>query len=219
MSRFVRAGIRLEGERTPFELAESCHALSGTEGTDSVVRGLARIAGADELAGLTALVALRPVLLKLARRQQRGGASREEAEVEVLYAAWETIIEPGPRAVGEDFVGQIRNGIGAKSRTRLRRRWRAERLESPRANLPDRGANGSEPERCVFTLLSDALRSGALSREQAVLLAETKGEDMSVREVAALRGSSPATVRNRRRRAERALLAYVSESDQELLGG
>jgi hypothetical protein len=223
MIRFRAAGIDVGPSTTPVELALRCHGTGSVERSRSIVAGLLSLAPHDELAALTGLVALGPGLANLASRLVAKGWDRAEAESVVVAYAFEAVTGPRPREpVEEGPAGMGLAGTASQvvARTRSlahgedRRRGRRQRREVRWAHNYDAEGPGADPAERVTTVLFDAVASGVITDDQALLVGATRGHDIAVGEVARFLHSSPAALRQSRRRAERALAGFLR--DQEM---
>jgi hypothetical protein len=216
MDRFKHAGIDTGGSGSPIELANLCHRPGERAFAWEVIAGLARLAPDDEMATLTALVALRPALIGIARRLMGLGVPTGEAQVYVIAAAWEALrSQAGSPAAGGTagkVVAATWNTCRAESRRVLQHRG-AQTSLSPTLNVAERG---SDPAEQVSTVLFDARRHGVLSRAQAALVYDTRILELSIGGLAASLGRSPWAVRKRRRRIEARLRVFVTDSEGEV---
>jgi DNA-directed RNA polymerase specialized sigma24 family protein len=218
IDRFREAGIDVGAALSPMEVAERCHGTGGVERSRSIVSGLLRLAPHDEVAALTALVALSPGLYNLANRLVASGWDRDEAESAVVGCAYEEM-------VGSDHATSA-SEVVFRARAQLRnedRRIRRHRRDPAGADLAggseiDTAASGADPAERVATVLFDAVGSGVLTPEEALVLGATRGHDLSTDDVGQTLGLSPAAVRQMRRRAEARLATSIAGSltDQEV---
>jgi hypothetical protein len=215
LERFAAAGIDCGNASSPIELALDCQGPSDPARAAATVAGLVALARADELAALTALVALQPGLRRITRRLVRGGAVCVEAEADVAAIAWERIVELSDRTHGPHVARAVLEGTWSRAR-RLAGNRQSEHARTAPAVLcrgaHDRCAAGerADPAVLVTTLLEDAERAGALGRRQIDLLEEHVVRDRPLALLAAGSGRSLASLQKDRQRAERALRCYVN---------
>lgn len=216
MDRFTHVGIDTGDAGSPIELASLCHRPGEPDFARTVIAGLVRLAPDDEIAALTALVALRPALIGIAHRLVGLGVPTGEAQVDVIAAAWEALQSQGGRRTAGRTAGKLVaatwNACRAESRRVLQHRG-AQASLSHMLNVAERG---SDPAERVSTVLFDARCHGVLSRAQAALVYDTRILDRSIDGLAASLGGSPWAVRKRRERIEARLRAFVADSDGEV---
>ena len=119
MDRIRNSGIEVGTTVTMAELVAWCHepAPGGSERIEAVVNRLLTAARSDPDAAVCALVALRPALLRIARRVC-GGEPDEDELAEVVAIAWEEICGPSG-CVG---ANRVVSATWTRSRSVLRRR-------------------------------------------------------------------------------------------------
>jgi hypothetical protein len=213
MERFEAAGIDVGAALSPMELAEGCHGTGGVERSRSIVSGLLRLAPHDEVAALTALVALSPGLCNLANRLVASGWDRAEAESAVVGRAYEEMVGQDRAASASEVVFRARAQLRNEDR-----RIRRQRADVAGGDHVDAAASGADPAEQVATVLFDAVGSGVLTLKEALVLGATRGHDVSTDDVGQTLGLSPAALRQMRRRAEGRLAASIADSltDQEV---
>jgi DNA-directed RNA polymerase specialized sigma24 family protein len=223
MDRFRAAGIDVRTALSPIEVAEGCHGTGEMERSRSIVSGLLGLAHDDEVAALTALVALSPGLYNLANRLVASGWDRAEAESAVVGRAYEEMVAPDHATSASEVVFRARAQLRNEDRRMRRGRADPAGAELARGLVPsppsvDAEAPGADPAERVETVLFDAVGSGVLTADQALAVGATRGHDIAVDEVATLLGLSSAAVRQMRRRAEARLAASIAGSlaDQEV---
>lgn len=222
MSRFRAAGIDTGTALDPLELARSCHDPTQSLRSRAVVSELVALSATDEMAGLAALVALRPGLLRIVGRLAARGVARDDAETDVVASAWE-------------IMGSVASE-GAHPRVAQRvisATWERCRRASRRAS-PGRSASGhavwggstkcrelalldgfdvealdANPADRVSTILWEARRAGAVSARQATLVHDTRVLDIGIAAVAAEQGRTTVAVRKDRERVEARLRAVI----------
>ncbi|MCU1493241.1 MAG: hypothetical protein JWO62_1005 [Acidimicrobiaceae bacterium] len=215
LERFAGAGIDCSNAASPIELALRCQSASDPARSAATVAGLVALAGADELAALTALVALQPGLRRIALRLVRGGAVRMDAEADVAAIAWERIVELADRTHGPHVARAVLEGTWSRARRLAGSRRSGQARTAPAVLCRDAHDHCAADERAdpavlVTLLLEDAERAGALGRRQVVLLEEHVVQDRPLALLAAGSGRSLVSLQKDRQRAERALRSYVS---------
>lgn len=205
MERFATAGIDVRAATSPAELAAACRGPHRRADAEAVITGLVALAPDDPVAALTALVALGPVLNRLAARSHPAARRDGVARAEVLAIAWEVVVSPLPGLTPRRVVAAVWN----RWRTDLRRSYARCAIEGVLDETTEHEAPGADPAECVSTLLHDALRRGVVTRRQAALVHETRIVGRPATEIARSTGRSPAAVWKERDRAETALRRFV----------
>ena len=208
----LAAGIETNGAGDPLELALGCHKPSchqpGAGGSASVtVSGLIALARGDEVALLCVLVALRPALVKMARRLERSGTPGPEAASVVLAAATEAILTR--RAV---TAREVVAGTWTIARSTARRERRFAERHRPTAELPDVAdvvEHGASTGERVPAVLEEAVARGVLSGSDAVLVHQTRVLGRPLVAVARAQGTTRAALDSSRRRAEGSLRSML----------
>lgn len=195
--------------KRPSELLRFLRRRPTTVEEDAVLRALLLPAAEDRNAGRLVLYALLPGLKSVARRALTGADEREELWATLLACVWEQIasypVARRPRRVAANLLlDTLRATLRAMAAARGSERVVAfESLERHAAPpMPDE-------ERDVEVLLAEAVRAGAISREEAELVLTTRFEEVGLAEFAAARGEPYNRVKVRRQRAERRLLVWL----------
>jgi DNA-directed RNA polymerase specialized sigma24 family protein len=177
------------------------------EGEDAILCALLSSARDDRLAARLVLVRLLPGLKRRAGRVLHDPGEREEVWSALLARAWERIcaypVERLPRHVAANLIlSSVRDVLEALGAERSRARLS---VGQPSADLPDEAAEGSD----VDAVLDGAVAAGALSAQEADLIARTRLDDVLLEEAAAELGISRHALVMRRLRAERRLFLYL----------
>lgn len=219
MSRFSDAGIDVGTALDPLELARSCHDPARSVRSRAVVSELVALSVSDEMAGLVALVALRPGLLRIAGRLAARGAPRDDAETDVVAIAWEVMRSVGRKGAHPRVAQRVISTTWERCRAASRRpssgRSTWERSGERRVlALPDgfdAEAVDANPADRVSTTLWEARRAGVVSARQATLVHDTRILDVDIAAVAAEQGRTAVAVRKERERVEARLRAVVGD--------
>jgi len=207
VARWAAAGLAVDGCRTPLDVATSCHDPAGRQRAELLVADLIDRAPTDELAGLTALVALRPALVRVARRLARGPGSAD-VEAVLVAAAWSAVGQLAAAPPAHDAARRVVAAVwtaGLADRRRHRRRH-------PVNHLPegwDRPAPDSDPADLASTLLDDARARAVVNDRQAALVHDSRMLERPLAELAREAAVRVETLRRERSRAERRLRAFV----------
>jgi DNA-directed RNA polymerase specialized sigma24 family protein len=207
MERFRRVGVPVGSATTMAELVAQCHA----DGAGSLVRagevvdGLLAAASSGPDAALCALVALRPALLRIARRTC-GGEPDDDEVAEVVAIAWEEICGPA----GSHGASVVVRAIWTRSRSALRRAADRAARETPVGDVLFAVDTGPAPDGNE-AILATAVAQGVVLERDASLIALTRLGGMTIAELAAERGIPASTLTSRRRRAEAAIRRHLSE--------
>jgi hypothetical protein len=170
-----------------------------------VVERLATEAPTDPLAALALLYMLRSDLeVMSARLVHSGRIDAAEAEADTLAAAWEVVTRRPPPGRWErrDVIwNEVRRVSG------LRRRCRLEFVALSEAL--DVTENGHDPLERWPGLLAAAVAAGVLTPRELVLIARTRMDGRTLREVATALGRPYVATKKERRRAESALRTFA----------
>ena len=194
------------------ELIHFLHRPGAWAARDAVLAGLLAHARVEPLAARVVLAALLPGLKRIAEQVILDARDREELWQLLLACAWERIrrypLERRPSRIAANLLLDARRRA-LDSFTR-ERGLRAQPASAPAAP-PAAAAKAADAE--VELLLARAVRAGALSREEARLVLETRIYGVSLASVATARGVPYDALRIRRRRAERRLLLFLGQPD------
>lgn len=204
-ARLEQAGVPFGDCADLFELARSCQPGGDLDHAAAVISALSGLVPGTETAGLCLLVAFAPALEHMAAWLAARGAKPEDAEASAIAALWEAACRPGRRE-GSCLYRAAWTTLRHEVRRELRhRRAHARSTECDSVELTPDVAD------CLEVLLGDAVRAGALRRDQAELLHALYEEDVPAWVLAASSGRSVWAVSMARRRAERALGAFVTQ--------
>lgn len=180
---------------------------------DRVFCALLRQARRDELAGLVLLEALLPGLKALLGQIIVDARESEEQLAVVLSCAWEQIVsyplERRPSRVAANLLLDIRKQALRKL---VQHRPFGEPSLARRDPGPVFGADIEAP-------LRRAVAAGAVSKQEAELILETRVDGRRLAEIAAELGVAYITVYMRRSKAEQRLLVFLGESAIKNRGG
>ncbi len=190
----------------PADLIEFLRGPSRSGDKDAVLAGLLRKVATEPLAGRILLEALLPGLKTLARRLIAGGTERDETWSLLLACAWDRICSyPLGRRPQRIAANILFDTLGeALATLEAERRSRAELAAS---SVP--AANGVAVSADVDALLRIATQHEILSATEAELILTTRFDQRSLGQAAACAGVSYNTIKVRRQRAERRLLAWL----------
>ncbi|HWE68119.1 MAG TPA: hypothetical protein VG298_15870 [Acidimicrobiales bacterium] len=229
MSRFSEAGIDIGTALDPLELARSCHVPGRSVRSRAVVSELVALSVSDEMAGLVALVALRPGLFRIVRRLVVRGASREDTETDVVATAWEVKGSVAKKGAHPRAAQRVISITWERCRSAARRQssgpstWERSAAghsawgqsgECRVLAMPDgfdAEAVDANPADLVSTTLWEARRAGVVSARQATLVHDTRVLDIAIAAVAAEQGRTAVAVRKERERVEGKLRAVVGD--------
>ena len=211
LRRWSQREPRLAAFSTASELLGSLRRLRGDhDAENAILAALLREARTDPLAARVVLQALLPGLKRLAGRLLHTAAERDELWSLLLAHGWERIrsypLERRPRRIAANLLLDTAHATLAT--------LAAER--SSRAQSCELEATPAEPVAAVDeveVVLARAVRAGALSREEAVLILETRIEGVSLASLAGDGQVAYEALRKRRRRAERRLLLFLGRPD------
>jgi DNA-directed RNA polymerase specialized sigma24 family protein len=167
------------------------------------------LAPRDEVAALCVVVALRPELVWMCRQLAHAPLEPEDADGEVVTAAWGVVrrvdrngCRPVRRkALVDDVWIEARRSSG----------YRRAVLETvPLPEDLDVEMGNVDPTERWPGLLAIAVAKGVLTPRQVVLIAQTRMEQRSLREVAASLGRPYDAARMERSRAEAALRQFAA---------
>jgi hypothetical protein len=177
------------------------------ERQDAVLLALLARARSDPLAARFVLQAMLPALKRLSARVPLGAGEQAELWSTLLACAWERIrsypIERRPRRVAANLRLDTLHDVVCAHRVAV-----AERaLIKPHAlhRLPPPPRTGGD----VDALLARAVRAGAISKEEAELIASTRLDGLPLEQAAAARRISRHAVVVRRLRAEQRLFLHL----------
>ena len=224
--RIVRSGGSGRGRPDSCESPDSCDrpglsellARRDGDGGPAIVvqERLAKAAPGEPLAALALLSLLRSDLEVVRDRLVRSGrVSALDAEADTLAAAWEVVTRRPPPSRWErgDAIWNL-----ARRVTRMRRRC-TEATEPLREDFDLVSDNRAEPEPDwpgrSPALLAAAVAAGVLSPREVVLIARTRMEGRTVREVAQSLGRPYVAAKKERQRAEAALRLFVGRYGAE----
>ena len=197
--------------RSPDELIRFLLRPGPWAARDAVLAGLLAQARVEPLAARVVLAALLPGLKRIAEEVILDARDREELWQLLLACAWERIrsypLERRPSRIAANLLLDARRrALDAFTRERGLRARPAPAAPPP-APAPPEATSGD-----VEVLLARAVRAGALSREEARLILETRIYGVPLASIAA-RGAPYDALRIRRRRAERRLLLFLGHPD------
>ena len=211
MTRFSAAGLSHESVHDLSVLAGQRGRAIGRMRRVRIVDALTPLAPSDAVAGLCAVVALRPELLRITRRSSRAMVDPEDTEANVVAVAWELVVT-GPDGESEPFRhATLVNAIWAQVREAAGLR-RGQLETVPLDDDFDRAAPSDDPWERWPGLLAGAVARGVLTPRQVVLIAQTRMEGRSLTEVAATLGRTYDSARMDRARAEAALRQFALSS-------
>lgn len=178
---------------------------------DAALAALLRSSQTDPAAGRVVLQALLPGLKSLARRLIRDPHSRDEVWSTLMAAAWERIhgypLVRRPQRIAANLLLDTRLSF-RQERDRSRRHTD---LQVELAELP------LPPARLLPLGLERPLRravdAGAISADEAELIAQTRIDGDPLASLATAAGVGYDALRVRRRRAERRLLLFLGRPD------
>jgi DNA-directed RNA polymerase specialized sigma24 family protein len=211
LTRRLRLWAEQEPALAPFPTAQallrSLRRLRGQHASENaILAALLRQARTDRLAGRVALHALLPGLKGLAGRLLLEAGEREELWSLLLAHAWARIrsypLEERPRRIAANLLLDAAHATLAELAEERRRCARRADIE-PASRAP------VEETAEVEVVLARALRAGALSREEAILILRTRFEGVPLISLAPEVGVPYQTLKKRRQRAERKLLVFL----------
>jgi DNA-directed RNA polymerase specialized sigma24 family protein len=174
---------------------------------DAILVFLLERAHDDELAARVLLEAILPGLKRLAGSLFHEVGEEQELSSLLLWCAWEEIhaypLRRRPTRIAANLLLDTRKRIRAELAEERRQRSVATRLE------PSAPSGGNPAEGDIDALLARAVAAGAMSEEEAELIARTRVDGDSVAAVAEEDRLPYITVYMRRHRAERRLLLFL----------
>lgn len=192
---------------------------------DALLRALLFRARVEPLAGRVVLEALLPGLKRLAERVILDARDRDELWSLLLAYAWEQIrsypLERRPSRIAANLLLDTRRKtLDEFLRERARTRFRPDDVKAPRARrhaahrefpaaLPSTAPSRPQAQGDVDALLRGAVEAGAISSEEAELIARTRIDGAALHDLAATAGVAYHTLNVRRIRAERRLLLFL----------
>jgi DNA-directed RNA polymerase specialized sigma24 family protein len=197
--------------RSPDELIRFLLRPGPWAARDAVLAALVAQARLEPLAARVVLAALLPGLKRIAEEVILDARDRDELWQLLLACVWERIrqypLERRPSRIAANLLLDARRrALDAFTRERGLRARPAPAAPPP-APAPPEATSGD-----VEVLLARAVRGGALSREEARLILETRIYGVPLASIAA-RGAPYDALRIRRRRAERRLLLFLGHPD------
>ena len=213
LDRLRRLGLDLPPGTRVKELASICHGLVEIPGIDKerVIAALFQLAPRDETAGIAALVAMRPAMLRVAIRVSGSEQPSADTIAEILALAWEHLAS----ATADDPATpcSLVRFIWSKARTITRR----ERVYQHRSEAfdPDWDPEEADPtiEVDVAIVLGEAVKREILSQLDAELLWLTYVIGFEIRELASIWGVSYSMLKQRRIAAAKALVRFAFEEE------
>lgn len=189
------------------ELIEFVQRRNQAVANDRVHVALVDLAATDQLAARTMLCAVQPGLVAIAMQYRTAGDSHDDVASAVVAAAIERIrtypLARRPACVAANVLLDTRQIVG-----RALFRPRVEEVELPAwsAHLAD-PPRDPDPADELREVLERSLRSGRLAADDVALILRTRVEGVSFDEVASQQGTKVARLRQRRLRAEAAMVA------------
>ncbi len=213
--------LRVWAEREPaLETFATVQALVGSlrrrsgdyERESAILAALLQQARSDPLAGRVVLQALLPGLKRLAGRLLFEAGEREELWSLLLAHLWAGIrsypVERRPRRVAANLLLDAAHAtLGDLGKER--------RLRAHASELAPESVEAGEQEELV---LSRAVRTGALSRAEALLILRSRVEGVPLAQIATEEGAGYDALRIRRRRAELRLRLFLGDPDVRFEG-
>jgi DNA-directed RNA polymerase specialized sigma24 family protein len=211
MDRIRRAGIDVGAMTSMAEMVDQCHGVrpGGVGRAETLADALLVVAPNDPDAAVCALVALRPALLRIARRVC-GGDPDDDELAEVVAIAWEEICGPA----GSVSASEVVRATWTRCRSVLRRRAHRVAREELGDAGPDPTLHEPDAEDEGEATLATAVANGIVSRHDAAVIALTRLGGMTLAELAAQRGVPASTLTSQRRRAETAIRRHLTEGQQ-----
>jgi len=203
----------LETFTTVQALVGSLRRRSGDyERESAILAALLQQARSDPLAGRVVLQALLPGLKRLAGRLLFEAGEREELWSLLLAHLWAGIrsypVERRPRRVAANLLLDAAHAtLGDLGKER--------RLRAHASELAPESVEAGEQEELV---LARAVRAGALSRAEALLILRSRVEGVPLAQIATEEGAGYDALRIRRRRAELRLRLFLGDPDVRFEG-
>jgi hypothetical protein len=196
---------------------------------DALLRALLYRARLEPLAARVVLEALLPGLKRVAERVILDSRDRDELWSLLLACAWEQIrtypLERRPSRIAANLLLDTRRKTldqflreRARPRSRPdgngagRARQRAVEQREAAASLSAASSARQQVHGDVDALLATAVEAGAISREEAELIARTRIDGVALHELAAAASVAYHTLNVRRIRAERRLLLFLGRT-------
>ena len=174
MARLVPGRLWPGRPASALELARSCHPPAPRPQAGAVLSALATVVPTEEVATLAALVALRPLLARIAGRLSRDGMGHDDAVSTTVAAALE-VLAAGNDVAGPDVWQRLATAIWGVARTELRRDHRYRRVHTSTADLgAGSSCDGRAHDDVAETVLAWAVGCGVLELHHARLIAETR---------------------------------------------
>lgn len=212
LDRLREHGTQIDIDATLGGVVATCHGHSGVASPDArvMVDRLVALAGESQIAGIAAIVALQPALLRVATRVCAPDAPDDDAVSEVIAAAWEAL------AVGDPVRPTMRMVVGrtwVTARTSVRRQRSSRTREVPcDAVEVTSWATGLVCESSgEGTTLGWAVRKGLVSRDDARLIRLTRVSGIPLSQVASTLGIPRTSLHWHLQRAERAVRRTLRE--------
>jgi DNA-directed RNA polymerase specialized sigma24 family protein len=181
----------------PAETVRFLHSGRPSAAKDPVLLALLVRAREDPLAGQMVLQGIRPGLKRLAGRMLVNVSEREELWALLFEVIWE----------------RIRSYPVARRPVRVASNLLLDTLHKTVDELEKRPQDGLLPGRQtegdVDALLKRAVRAGAISKEEAEVILESRIDGVDLAELARSAGVSYNTMKLRRQRAERRVLVFL----------
>lgn len=220
-SAWLSRRLRVWAEREPaLETFATVQALVGSlrrrsgdyERESAILAALLQQARSDPLAGRVVLQALLPGLKRLAGRLLFEAGEREELWSLLLAHLWAGIrsypVERRPRRVAANLLLDAAHAtLGDLGKER--------RLRAHASELAPESVEAGEQEELV---LARAVRAGALSRAEALLILRSRVEGVPLAQIATEEGAGYDALRIRRRRAELRLRLFLGDPDVRFEG-
>jgi DNA-directed RNA polymerase specialized sigma24 family protein len=208
LERIRASGVEVGATTSMSELVAQCHqpAPESEGSSQAVVEGLLAAARSDPDAAVCVLVALRPALLRIARRVC-GGDPDEDELAEVVAIAWEEICGDA----GSRGANRVVTATWTRSRSVLRRRIDQAAREAPHSDGLEALDRTHDLDVEGDGTLSTAIAKGVVSTQDAALIALTRVDGVRIAELARQRGVSASTLSTRRLRAEAAIRRHLTD--------
>jgi DNA-directed RNA polymerase specialized sigma24 family protein len=193
---------------TPLGLLRFLRTPGAASAKDDALAALLRHAVSEPLAGRLLLEALLPGLKALARRVLLDPSEREAVWALLLACAWERIVTyplaRRPRKIAANILLDALNAtVATLAVERARAAELTEREAVTRSERPGLASGDVE------TLLAEAVRAGAIRRDEGSLVLASRFEGRTLKDLAAGAGTEYNTMKLRRQRAERRLLLFL----------
>jgi DNA-directed RNA polymerase specialized sigma24 family protein len=211
LARLRKLGLDLPPETRVRDLAAICHGLIVIPGVDreQVITALFKLAPTDETAGVTALVAMRPALLRVAIRVSGSSQPSADTVAEILALAWEHLAS----ATKHDLATpcSLVRFVWSKARTVTRReRTLSRRTEALDEDFDTEGDESTD-DSLMTSFLGMAVDRGVLTHVDAELIWLTIVIGFDMKELASIWGVSHSMLKQRRLTAMTALRGYTRD--------